>query len=83
MRISNDIYVDGRLVNGFDYDNQAWVVDGKYVRCGHPPNMNCGCYGRTHEGMHTVQRPGVKVNIEDVLASRREEQLRHTRGIGQ
>lgn len=33
----------------FDYDNQAWVRDGKYVRCGHT-DQGCGCYGRTHEG---------------------------------
>ena len=34
----------------YDYENQAWVVDGRYVRCGHPDNMDCGCYGREHEG---------------------------------
>ena len=38
------------VVNGYDYEKQAWVVDGKYVRCGHPDEMNCGCYGREHEG---------------------------------
>ena len=41
---------DGKLVNGFDYLNQAWVVGGRYVRCGHPEEMNCKCYGKTHEG---------------------------------
>lgn len=31
----------------FDYRHQAWVVDGRYVRCGH---LNaCSCYGRLHE----------------------------------
>jgi hypothetical protein len=35
-RTSNDEYKDGRLIHGYDYDNQAWVVDGKYVGCGHP-----------------------------------------------
>lgn len=35
----------------FDYRNQAWIDHtGRYVRCGHPAQMNCGCYGRTHEG---------------------------------
>lgn len=34
----------------YDYANQAWIRNGKYIRCGHPENMNCGCYGRTHEG---------------------------------
>ena len=32
----------------FDYENQAWIVDGKYVKCGHP---NCNrCYGTLNEG---------------------------------
>ena len=34
----------------FDYANQAWVVNGKYQRCGHPDNMACSCYGRIHAG---------------------------------
>ena len=34
----------------YDYDNQAWVEDGKYIRCGHPEDMDCQCYGRLHEG---------------------------------
>lgn len=34
----------------FDYINQAWTQDGKYIRCGHPENMKCGCFGRVHEG---------------------------------
>lgn len=34
----------------FDYERQAWIKDGKYVRCGHPESMDCGCYGRLHEG---------------------------------
>jgi hypothetical protein len=32
----------------YDYDNQAWVSDGKYQRCGH--TLECKCYGRLHEG---------------------------------
>lgn len=38
------------MTTTFDYKNQAWVRDGKYVRCGHPALMNCGCYGRLHAG---------------------------------
>lgn len=34
----------------FDYENQAWVVDGRYVSCGHPETMKCGCFGRIHAG---------------------------------
>jgi len=32
----------------YDYTHQAWVEDGKYVRCGH--SIPCLCYGRIHEG---------------------------------
>lgn len=39
-----------RPADGFDYTNQAWVRDGRYVRCGHPASMNCTCYGRLHAG---------------------------------
>jgi hypothetical protein len=47
-RSSHDVYVNGVLISGFDYANQAWVKDGFYVRCGHPESMTCGCYGRIH-----------------------------------
>ena len=55
-RTSNDEYQDGRLINGYDYDNQAWALDGKYVRCGHPEDMDCGCYGKEHEGEKTQKK---------------------------
>lgn len=32
-------------VNGYDYENQAWVVDGLYQQCGHP-GEDCDCYWR-------------------------------------
>ncbi|KKN83830.1 hypothetical protein LCGC14_0294830 [marine sediment metagenome] len=34
----------------FDYERQAWVKDGRYIRCGHQEKMDCRCYGRLHEG---------------------------------
>lgn len=34
----------------YDYKNQAWIKDGKYVKCGHPESMDCQCYGKEHEG---------------------------------
>jgi hypothetical protein len=55
MRYSNDEFRNGLLWNGFDYTNQAWVVDGRYVRCGHPENMNCSCFGKTYEGWASMQ----------------------------
>ena len=44
---------DGQLINGYDYDMQAWAVNGRYVRCGHPDSMDCRCYGKLHEGEET------------------------------
>ena len=34
----------------YDYTNQAWVRDGRYVACSHPASMECGCYGTAHAG---------------------------------
>ena len=34
----------------YDYDKQAYIVNGRYVRCGHPESMDCGCYGKEHAG---------------------------------
>lgn len=37
MRTStNQLTPTGILVNGFDYKNQAWVINGVYTDCGHP-----------------------------------------------
>lgn len=48
-RTSDNEYRNGKLYNGYDYGKQVWVLKGKYVRCGHPNEMNCQCYGRLHE----------------------------------
>ena len=32
----------------YDYENQAWLKDGKYIKCGH--TNDCECYGKKHEG---------------------------------
>jgi len=53
MRISRNEYKDNRLINGYDYTNQAWVLNGKYITCGHPADMDCGCYGKEHVGKET------------------------------
>jgi hypothetical protein len=50
-RTSDNEYRDGLLFNGYDYDHQAWVKDGLYVRCGHPEPAPCGCYGRDFAGV--------------------------------
>jgi len=69
MRTSQNKYEGGRLINGYDYDNQAWVIGGRYVRCGHPERMQCKCYGRLHEGEKT------KVSQELHLSQETEEIL--------
>jgi len=48
-RSSGDEIVNGKLTNGYDYEHQAWVLNGRYVDCGHPETMDCGCYGRKHK----------------------------------
>jgi len=53
-RTSNDVIVAGRLIDGYDYLRQCWVIDGQYVDCNHPVNMGCICYGRKHVGEVTV-----------------------------
>lgn len=56
-RQSNDHYDQtGRLIQGFDYTNQAWVFEGLYETCGHPEDMDCKCYGKEHKGEET--KPG-------------------------
>ena len=49
-RMSNDQYENGRLINGYDYKNQCWVIKGIIQDCGHPKEMKCSCYGRIHAG---------------------------------
>ena len=51
-RTSNNLHVieTGRLIHGYDYENQAWVKDGVYVACGHPDSWNCLCYGKINAG---------------------------------
>lgn len=56
------------LGHRYDYDRQAWTVDGRYVRCGHPETMQCGCYGREHEG---EQAPSQRTQAEEVQSLRR------------
>lgn len=32
----------------YDYEHQAYVIDGVYAACGHVDD--CGCYGKEHAG---------------------------------
>jgi hypothetical protein len=47
-RSSRDHFRDGFVYNGFDYDVQAWVIDGIVQRCGH--RDPCRCFGKKYEG---------------------------------
>lgn len=55
-RTSSNEIIGNRLINGYDYTNQCWVVNGYYVRCGHPPTIDCGCFGKTHAGIQTAPK---------------------------
>lgn len=48
MRYMRDNLTAPSEVNGYDYRNQAWVVEGKYVACGH--GKPCDCFGTVHAG---------------------------------
>jgi hypothetical protein len=39
-------------VNGlsYDYTNQAWIQNDKYVPCNHPATLDCRCFGKLHAG---------------------------------
>lgn len=50
MKISQDLYFNKKIKLGYDYLNQAWILDDKYLRCGHDELMNCNCFGRLHQG---------------------------------
>lgn len=64
MRKSVNHYKDGRLYNGYDYNNQAWVQKGKYISCNHPNSMNCNCYGKMHAGEETkLNQNNIDMNL--------------------
>lgn len=63
--MSKDLWIDG-LTPIYDYDNQAWTElrNGRrvYVRCGHPEEMECDCYGRIHAG-ETAKMESVRITL--------------------
>ena len=46
----NKMQISKETNHEYDYHNQAWLVNGKYVSCNHPESMNCQCFGKLHEG---------------------------------
>lgn len=73
-RLSINEYRNGRLINGYDYDEQLWVKGGKYISCGHPEDMDCGCHGRLHAGKKTPVKKRKRFNAtaEDYPATDQE-----------
>ncbi len=68
-RTSCNETINGILWNGYDYARQAWVANGRYVRCGHPDTMDCGCYGREHEAEETPEvRAAVALGLKMLYA---------------
>ena len=47
--ISND-----KQKYSYDYENQVWIVGGKYRDCGHPEDMKCKCFGRLHKDEEAI-----------------------------
>jgi hypothetical protein len=45
----NDDGTYKKVNSEYDYKNQAWLVDGRYVPCNHIIE-NCKCFGSVHEG---------------------------------
>jgi hypothetical protein len=41
---------DAETITGFDYTNQAWVQNGRYVPCGHLDEHGCNCFGKLNAG---------------------------------
>ena len=55
MSFSNKIKTSKGWWTMYDYEHQAWIegkegMDGRYLDCCHPRNMDCKCYGRLHAG---------------------------------
>lgn len=65
-RQSRNEYQGGNLVNGYDYDLQVWVRDGKVVTCGHPHSMGstcCNANAQKYGGMNHATVVSVKRGI--------------------
>jgi hypothetical protein len=59
----------------FDYTNQAWTLDGRYIACGHPSCKDTAdphrCYGTVHEGEVAPRLPqtGIPFDTDDAQVS--------------
>jgi len=75
------------MQNGYDYKNQAWFDEnGRYIRCGHPPEIDCCCYGKIHEGeivdFHSKPKPETREGIYNEICRELMEYEQDTRTVG-
>jgi hypothetical protein len=63
-RASFDQVRDGFLHNGFDYNVQAWVTNGRVKGCAHPESMREGgvpcCSAHVYAGQPIATVPGAE-----------------------
>jgi len=52
--MSRKYYCKDKNKLSYDYKNQVWIKEGKYLDCGHPETMDCQCYGRLNSGKKAV-----------------------------
>jgi hypothetical protein len=58
-------------MNQYDYTNQAWLVDGRYVACNHPEAMQCLCYGKLNAGKLAAQDADIHPTEDEMERARR------------
>lgn len=50
----------------YDYTNQAWVRDGKYLPCNHDLMFPCMCFGRAHAGEAVKNSPEIHPTLQEM-----------------
>ena len=50
IRQSTNEMQAGVIKNGYSYEHQCWIRDFTVIACGHPIEMDCGCFSRKHGG---------------------------------
>ncbi len=64
------------MTTHYDYDKQAWVANGQYIRCAHSRAVECTCYGKAHEGeQHECYAEGCG-GIESMTAEDAHQRIR-------
>ncbi len=63
-RQSSNHYINGKLINGFDYDIQVWVVNTIVQRCGHPDSMGDCCNKKKYAGLNIQEARKLELTQE-------------------